>query len=625
MLEKFREGSQGTAAKVILGLVILSFALAGVGSYVATPQEPLAAKINGEEISRAEFDQAYQNERARMEAQFGETFNHFASDPAYMAQFRRNVLDRMINERLIDQAANRLGVRASDAQVRAAIRSMPEFQIDGEFDTERYQSAIFRAGYQHHQFRELIRGDLSRQQLQFALLGSEFALPAEARQLLELNEQKRDVSSVTLSLSKFRSEDPIDDARLEEYYQQRKDSLLSDEAVDLQYILVDGDALIDGIEVTDAQIEEQYQATKNNYVQAEKRRVAHILFTGDDAQARAEEVLAKLAAGEEFAALAESESDDTFSGQNGGELDWFERGVMDPAFEDAAFALSEDDALSAAVESAFGVHIIKLLEVQAEQASPLDEVKDEIREQLAKRLATDNYYQQAQQLSELAFELPDSLDEVAGETGLELITVEGFTRANAQGELASPIVFNQVFDRDFIAEGLNSEALQLTDTKSLVVRVNKFHPAEVKPLSEVKEQLIEELRIGDAEQAAQDFAAELVELLTSEQDLAELLASKSLSLEENTGLTRTSVDYEPAVMNHIFSMAKPIDSAVVSQASSMTGDIIVLKLNSVTDAEYVSETQLDEWLGRLSDSKLDSGMRLLIDVLRNQADIKELL
>jgi peptidyl-prolyl cis-trans isomerase D len=178
MLEKIREGSQGVWAMLILGLVILSFAFAGVGGYIGSSSDPAAAEVNGEEISQLALDRAYQNERARLEQQFGDAFAALAADAEYLNNFRQGILDRLIGDKLIEQAARDLGLRVSEQEINTTIRGMREFQgISGDFDRDRFTSVIRQANFQVASFKDYMRKEMTRQQVSRALFGSEFALP----------------------------------------------------------------------------------------------------------------------------------------------------------------------------------------------------------------------------------------------------------------------------------------------------------------------------------------------------------------------------------------------------------------------------------------------------------------
>ena len=137
MLEKIREGSQGVVAKTILILVILSFAFAGVSSYLGSNTGVPAAIVNGTEIPEAELEQAFQNERASLKQQYGEMFDALSADDNYMQSIKASVLDRLVANALVDQAASDLGLRVSDEQIKQAIFSEPAFQTDGQFDNDR--------------------------------------------------------------------------------------------------------------------------------------------------------------------------------------------------------------------------------------------------------------------------------------------------------------------------------------------------------------------------------------------------------------------------------------------------------------------------------------------------------
>ncbi|UPW16953.1 SurA N-terminal domain-containing protein [Agarivorans sp. TSD2052] len=629
MLEKLREGSQGPVAKIILGLVILSFALAGVGSYIATPSEQLAAEVNGEAISRAEFDQAYQNERSRLEGQYGAAFNQLAADPAYMAQFRQNVLDRMVSERLLNQAAEKYGLRVSDAQVKSQILNMPEFQVDGRFDNDRYLAVLYRANLQPSQFRDLIRNDLTRQQLQQALLGSEFALPSEAEMLVKLNQQTRDVRYVTVPVENFAQQQAPSEEDLKAYYEERKNTFQTEESVDVEYIVVDTSKIAEGVVVDEQDIQQFYDANSQSYTQAEKRKVAHIQisFTDDEAadKAKAEALLVKINQGEDFAALAAEASDETFSAENGGELGWFESGVLPTEFDSALFALANEGDVSEVVKTESGFHLIKLIEIETAQVKPLDDVKVQISQRLQQEQAQNTFYEQAQRLAEVSFEIPDSLVDVASETGLTVETVKGLTRSSANALLNQPQVINQLFNPDFIAEGLNSDAIQLEDDSSVVVRVMAHQAAEIKPFEEVEAQIAEGLTQSRSNKAAQDYADSLIAALQSGEGLDGLLYEQNLQVDSKVKVSRDSQDFEPQVIRHLFMMAKPSEQKAASRIATMNGDQLVLQVTAVNDQDTVAPVETERWLEQLSSIKVEASYQVLINVLKSKAEIQYLL
>ena len=225
MLENIRENSQGVTAKIILGLIILTFAVAGVGSYTSTVDTSVA-EVNGDKISQQAFEQAYQAQRNRLAQQFGEMFETLASDGTYLASLRQNVLDNLINEKLLDQNADALAIRISDERIKKTIREMPEFQVDGVFDNNRYIALINQAGfYQSSSFRDYMRVEMARRLLTQAIVGSEFSLPYQASQLAALRNQTRDIRFATISAEQFKAGVELTDEEVNQYYQGQRSSL----------------------------------------------------------------------------------------------------------------------------------------------------------------------------------------------------------------------------------------------------------------------------------------------------------------------------------------------------------------------------------------------------------------
>lgn len=626
MLDKFREGAQGPAAKIILVVVILSFALAGVGGYLGSTTEQAAVTVNGEDISRQDLETAYQNERAQMEQQYGDAFANIAADPNFSQQLRSNVLQRLVSERLTDQAIDELGLRVSDDQIKQAIRQMPEFQRDGQFDNQTYLAVLSRAGYSPEQFRDYLRQDMSRRQLLNSYIASEFSLPVETEQLLKLQTQERTIRQLTIPADKFATQVEVTDEEVKNYFDMNPLQFQNPEQVKLEFVLIDVADLAQDIDLTDEEISKYYDEHQSSYKAAEKRKVAHILVDGskDNAEQLANDLLAKVNQGEDFAALAKSDSDDTFSGENGGELDWFVKGDNDPAFDEAAFALSQAGDLSGVVKSEFGYHIIKLVDVQANAVAPLAEVKDKIADTLKRDKAMAVFYEKQQQVSELAFEVPDTLSEAADAAGLEVATTEFFSKASAVGEIANPLVLNQAFSVDFREEGLNSELIELSPEQSIVFRVSDYQAQSAKALDEVKDAIVAQLSTEKAGQAAAEFAGKLSGELAAGNDISAELEPLSLSFKPQETISRINPGFNQMVANAVFAMAKPQAGAMSYETvEQMNGDIVLVELSKVEDVNTSAEStkEVDQLAQFIQRAQADGSYQALIKLLQDKAEI----
>ena len=585
--EKLRAGAQGTTSKIILGLIILSFALAGVGSYVTRPVVEVAAVVNGDEISAQALENAYRNERARLESQLGPQFNQLLGDPAYVEQIRRSVLEQMVEQRLIDQKVAELKLRASDEQVRNAIRNLPEFQQDGRFSNERYQQLLARSGISPEQLRDSVRQDLSRQMLLSALVGSSFTLEAEAGWLDRLSRQQRDAQYVRLPLSDFSERAEPSDEEVEAYYRQQPQQFQRPEQVRINYLLLDAGA-VSSADIDEQAIADYYQANLATYSRPEQRKVAHIMVNkGRDAEQKIQAIAERLAAGEAFAELARTESDDSFSGARGGELEWMEAGTMDPAFDQAAFALAQVGDVSGVVESEFGLHLITLLEVQPAQTRPLAEVRDSIAERLARDEAANAFYAREQRLAELAFEFPDSLDMAAQELGLEVKSTDYFSTQDAPAEINDPRVLTQAFSERLRQQGVNSDLIELGSNRAIVIHVTEHRPAAVRDFAEVREQARELALAAKARELAAEAADTLLAAWRNGEEQA-WLEQHGLAVTELSGLTRESEE-DPALLDALFAMPAPTEQPSLRTLALAGGDQLVLRLNGVTTPEDSSE------------------------------------
>ena len=278
MLERIREGSQGPWAMIIIGLVVLSFVFAGVGSYLNSSGETVAATVNGEEISLNELERAYQSQRSRMESQYGESVSALFADEGYLQQFRGGVLDSLIDEKLVLQKAEELGLRVGDEQIRNTIRNMPEFQSGGEFNNDRYLMLLRQNGYQPSDFRDLLRTQLTREQLTRALGVSDFALPGEAKRVYALQAQTRDARYLVIDSAPFADEVDITDADIQSYYDANITAFDTEEKVAVSYVKLSVDDLKGDVSVSDEDIAAWYEENKDQYRTEERRRVSHILI-----------------------------------------------------------------------------------------------------------------------------------------------------------------------------------------------------------------------------------------------------------------------------------------------------------------------------------------------------------
>ena len=625
MLERIREGSQGPWAMAIIVLIVLSFVFAGVSSYVSSSGVTAAAEVNGEEISQQDVERAYQSQRARLEAQFGESIGALFSDENYLRDFRLNVLDRLIADTLVLQKAQELGLRVSDKQIREAIVQMPEFQTAGSFDNERYLMLLRQNGFQPASFSDYMRQQMTREQLARAVSASDFALPAEVTLANALQQQTRNADYLIVDSAPFASEVELSDEEVNTFYEANLAQFDTQEKVNIAYVVLSVDDLKGDVTVSDEEVEQYY--TENNllYKTAEERRVSHIIIEfGDDeaaAKAKAEAVVAELANGADFATLAQENSDDTFTAENGGDLDFITAGMMDEAFDEAAFSLAQVGDVSDVVETEFGYHIIKLTDIKPEEVTPLAEVSEEIRNQLATDKATDRFYSLQNDMANLAFEVPDTLEDVAGVANKPVKETGLVSAQLVPAPLNVPAVTSRVFDPAFIEEGLNSDLIELDDDTIAFIRIAEHEPQRTQSLDEVRTRILAQLRAEKAQQAAADWATNVVEQIKAGETPSLELGDVTLSWESKEALTRTSGELPRALVETLFTLGNAApDNIDIAELGS--GDVGIVKVTGINQPEALSEEDSAALAQQIATASAQTGYQAFIDSLRNAADVK---
>ena len=598
MLERIREGSQGITAKVILGLVILTFAVSGIGSYINSKADTALATVNDVEITQSALEEAYQNETNRMKSQFGEVVDQLLADENYVANLRQGVLDRLIVQELQRQQAKDLGIRVSDEQIKQTIVDMPNFQVNGKFNNEMYLAMLRQAGFLPSQFRDYLRNEMVRNQYNSAILASEFVLDHEVNHYSALANQHRTFDQLTVSAAQLADQVVVEQADLEAFFAENKSMFKTQEQVAIEYVMIDADLLADSVEVTEQDLSDYYELNINEFTSPERRRISHILVeASEDAEAKINEIKAKLDAGEAFEALAKEFSEDSFSAENGGDLEWFEEGLFGDTFDSAVLGLENEGDVSAVFESESGFHIVKVTELTEATVTKFEDVKAQIEEQF-KQSRLDELYIEAQTIvSQLAFEMPDSLVDAAKEAGLELKETAKLTYNELQSVLNSPVASNKAFDEEFIAEGLNSDLIDIDETRSIVLRVTEHVPARSQTLDEVKEHVTEGATRQKATELAQEKAAELAQALKSGTDIASLAADKAVTNETFADVGRYDSKVNAQVRDAVFALHKPVnDQAVVDTVKLGNGDAVVVALTNIEIKEAVVDAPIENQL-----------------------------
>jgi len=506
VLEAIRIHAKGWLAKVILALIIVTFALFGVDSYMSGDRSGgVVAEVGDVGISREELTREIQGQSDRMRETLGPAF-----DPAVIesADFRKQVLDSLIERKALLQEAQKLKFLAPDTYIASVLAQIPSFQQDGAFSQPRYEAVLRQNGRTPAQFENELRQAFMLEAISSPIALATFQSNASLTQIARLVAQQREISWADIPASTVASEIKLTPADVERYYAANKAEFTDPEEIRAEYLVLDIATVAAGIAVSEQAVADYYAANAAQFGQPELRSASHILIAADKnadtatrarAKAKATELYQTLQkAPQHFAELARTQSQDPGSAAQDGNLGSFGRGMMVKPFEDAVFSMKPNE-IRGPVESDFGYHIIRLDGVESAQTAPLSEVRavvvDELRKQQAQRVFADL----ADRFSNLVYENADSLQPAAAAAKLAVRQGGWMTTRNVPPPFNHAGLSSALFDPESIKSRQNTEAIEVEPGTLVAARVAEHRPARLRPLTEVSEAIEARLR---AEQSA---------------------------------------------------------------------------------------------------------------------------
>ncbi|SAI54364.1 peptidyl-prolyl cis-trans isomerase D [Bordetella ansorpii] len=625
---------------ILLLLIVPSFLLVGVQSYDSfVNREPELADVGKQEVSRAEFDAAHRNQLEQMRQRMGSRFDPALVDTPAM---RRELLDQLIDQRLLAQVAadNRFSV--SDGTLRNTIAAIPQVQDNGRFSPERYRQVLAGQGLTPTTFEAGLRRDLAVSRV-LQPVTSSARLPASVIDGIESAfVQQRVVQMRTFAAADFRGKVQVSDQDVQAWYDANKQQLEVPEQVQAQYLVLDESAATQGVKVSDADIESYYKQNQSRYGQPERRRISHILIQvapgtseADRKKAREQaDAIAKQAAANPagFADLARKDSQDAGSAAQGGDLGW----VVPPSLQQAVASLSKDQ-VSGVVETPAGFHILKVTDFQAGTVRPLAEVKDQVTAEIRKQMAAARFSDMATSLTKLVYDQRDSLQPAADALGVKLRTASGITRngllpatqagagaASAGPDaqmLDNPRVRQALFGSEVLRDKANSGVIELAPDTMIAVRVQEIKPAHVPALADVKASIHDRLVAERATKAAREAGEAALKGL--QDGPAQATAPEGFG--QPVTVSRQDPGQTPTpLLETIMGMAPATEAKPGYAGVAMGNDYTVVRLNSVGAGTAFTADQRTMLGSQLGEAWGAAEQEAVIKVLRQQYDVKVL-
>jgi len=624
MLQKIREKLHGWVAFAVLLIIAVPLALTFVSSDFTVTSAGFAARVNGEEIPSVDFQRVYQNQLvAEQQAAGGQL------PPEAEEQLKRQTLDGLVLNRAVTQYVRDAGFRVGAGQVVEYVRSMPVFQVGGQFSKPAYDATLASQGVTPLAFEREQQALLAVRQLQDGLVESSFFTPTEFRRLIALDQERRDVAYVLFDPRAMGAAIDVTDADVQAYFAANASQFQSAESATVEYVEVALQDMARDYTPDEDALRKAYDADPTRFRTEEERRARHILIAVDDtrtdsaARTLADEVAGKLASGGDFAALAAQYSNDPGSAGRGGDLGFAAPGNYVEAFDKALFAL-EVGATSAPVKTEFGYHIIRLEELRPGAGRAFEEVRAELTDELRRQKAQDEFYAIAERLDDLALENPTSLEPVAKDTGLKVQRFDGYTRAGGGSFGSNPALVTAIFSPGVLEGSENTPLIELDDGRAIVARVAEHKLPAPLPLESVRAEIVDRLRALRATTEATSRGEKIVQRVKGGEDFAAVLKAEGLNLTETGPLTRRSPTVPPDLLAAIFRTPKPAAGQPVVQGASLPGGAFaVFQVRSVVsgEPERIPQQQRDERKAALAQRAAVVETDALAAHLRETADV----
>ena len=578
--------------QVIMLIAVLPFLFWGLESYQNQDGEDYIAIVSGEKIHRQEFDQSLRNRYHAMRDAMGDSFDiAMLDDP----RVRASVLEELIQTRLLNQEAVRLGFAIKDSQLVSALQSVPQFQQDNEFSNQLYRELLRDQGMEVVRFETNIRQEMMRNQVIDGYLKNGFISNTVAKNIMRLSGEKREISSVHIDPAQFASKVKPSNDESKEYYGDHQADFKRPEEIQVEYLVLSVDDLAKNIQVSSEETKKYFEEHKAEFGQIEERQASHILLSApatasnadkEKARSKAEELLLQIKqAPQNFAKFAKEHSQDAGSSDKGGDLGFFGRNTMDKVFEDEVFQMEKEE-IRGPIQTGFGFHIIKLSAIKKGKNINFDEVKDEVENKLRRQKSNKDFGEKAEEFRNIVYEENESF-QLAVETLKLSIQKSGWiSRAGGKEPYFTNTKLLQImFSEDAIKNRNNSEAVQITPDILISVRVLDHKPAAMLSIAEAKEKILQILENKKAsDQALKDGKEKLARLQKGEKDIVKWAPNQTVARNDPKGL-------EEDVLRAVFK-AKPFSFPVYVGAINSQGGFSLVRISNVIKAKLPDEEKI---------------------------------
>ena len=537
MLTFFRKHATNWLIKVALFLIVIVFVFWGGYSYQAQKATRLA-RVGDHYISVAEYNESYNQLLNFYRNRFGEAFSE---DVVRQLNLKEQALQNLVQRYALVDLAQKMGLDATVEEVQRQILDLPAFQGEEGFDHKRYVSLLRRNRMSPEAFESQMALSLTLQKVEDFVRRQAVVTDEEVRTRFERDYTPIRVAWAMIAPDSVKDEIVDDNETLEKYYEEHKARYKSDEKRKFDFVLFE--KAYEKEEASEEEILAYYEDHPEQFEKKAEVKARHILFrlpedASEEQEAQAREkalkVLEEARGGADFAELAKEHSQEPGAKERGGDLGWFAKERMVPAFSEAAFSMEKGE-IGDLVRTRFGIHIIKVEDKRPAGKQPLEEVRTMIEYRVKRSKAAEKARRQAEDFADLAYAEGD-VGEAAAEEGLEVVSTTDFISSSdkVEGVTISPRNMNELFS---LADGAISPVLEFPGNSG-VAQVRGVKPPENLPFEEARERVKKDFAEQKAKELAEEKAKALLTLAKERKSLEEAAKEEGIEVEKTEWFSR---------------------------------------------------------------------------------------
>ena len=621
MLQNIRDRATGWIAYVIVIGISIPFALWGIDQYF-TGGNIIVAEVNDTKISAERLNGEYQDRLREMQSIISKD-----QDEAELQKkiIKRTVLDELIDSVIVREFVNENKFQISEQSLIKDIRNNKIFYSNNKFNSKIYKALLDRQGIKTTDYERIRKSELKTLQFYNNIVQSSFIPSQNIKLLKRLKYQTRNFKILSLSYNDFINDKQVfSEDQKKDFFVKYKNIFALPEKININYIIFEKDKLKESIKIGDKDLLNFYNENKFKYVIPEKRNVSQIFLSNkksstEENKAKIVEISEKLASNLSFSDLAEEYSNDELSKDNGGNIGWITRKDLNSELSNSIFSITNIGDTSKILETEQGFYLYKLIDIKDSKIKKFNDIKNDLRKDYKNIQISRKYEILYEDLANLLFENPNSLDKVEQYLSVKKISTGLLTLPQIKSQhkiFSDPKVLAVLSSPTVSNDNLNSEPIEIMD-KIIMFRVSEKSKKEYKKYKEVEKEILSLLKTEKSIENMKNSIEEIEEKVRKGKPLSEIEKMVSKKFTSYNLIERDDDSIPPSILDKVFSLNLKNN---VTSIESGTGNYELIFLDSINSGETeLSQKSINTMF---NNDQVNSLLYAVIQSMRDKSNIK---